>query len=120
AGTLPSTSLYIQGAPFKTASTNLQLVTLTVRGKAPGSTSLNLDVIDMVDPTNGLPINPTVVPGTIVVGGAPTTGSIEVTSSPAGAAITLDSTGTGQVTPYTFASQTPGPHIVGVSLAGYQ
>ena len=119
-GTLPSTSLLLMGFPVRTASTNLPLVTLTVRGKAPGSTSLNLAVTDMVDTTNGLPITPTIVPGTIVVGGAPTTGSIAVTSSPAGAAITLDSTGTGQVTPYTFTSQTPGPHTVDVSLAGYQ
>jgi hypothetical protein len=50
----------------------------------------------------------------------PTTGSVVVNSTPAGAAITLDGTDTSQVTPYTFDSLTPGEHTVAVNLAGYE
>src|SRR5690606_13304966 len=50
----------------------------------------------------------------------PTTGSIVVNSTPAGAAITLDGTETSQVTPYTFDSLTPGEHTIAVNLAGYE
>src|SRR5690606_14868567 len=46
--------------------------------------------------------------------------SIVVNSTPAGAAITLDGTETGQVTPHTFDALTPGDHTVAVNLAGYE
>jgi len=44
------------------------------------------------------------------------TGSIAVTSDPAGAAIVIDGTLTGQKTPYTFTNITPGEYKVGVRL----
>ncbi len=50
----------------------------------------------------------------------PTTGSLAVNSTPQGAAITLDGTETGQVTPYTFSELAPGDHTVAVNLAGYE
>jgi len=49
----------------------------------------------------------------------PTTGSLNVTSSPAGAAISLDGSATGKTTPFIFNDITPGDHTVDVSLAGY-
>jgi uncharacterized repeat protein (TIGR01451 family) len=49
----------------------------------------------------------------------PQTGSISVKSSPAGAAILLDGTGTGKITPATLDSVAPGSHTVTVSLKGY-
>jgi hypothetical protein len=49
----------------------------------------------------------------------PKTGNISVTSTPAGAAIRLDGTNTGKITPYTFDNQNTGDHKVEVSLAGH-
>jgi len=50
---------------------------------------------------------------------APSTGSIEVTSTPAGASIVLDHGSTGLVTPDTLVAITPGHHVVTVSLEGH-
>ncbi|MGA2916946.1 PEGA domain-containing protein [Methanoregula sp.] len=47
------------------------------------------------------------------------TGSIAVTSDPGGAAIQLDGTDTGQVTPCTLNLVTPGDHILTASHAGF-
>jgi len=47
------------------------------------------------------------------------TGSLSVTSDPAGASITLDDNPTGHVTPYTFTGLTPGSHTVSAG-ASYQ
>ncbi|MDI9633448.1 MAG: PEGA domain-containing protein [Methanolinea sp.] len=52
---------------------NVTLVSLTVRGKAAGSTVLTLSVRQMDPDGPGSPITPTIVPGTITVGGTPTT-----------------------------------------------
>lgn len=46
-------------------------------------------------------------------------GNISVTSTPAGAAITLDGTPTGKTTPSTLTDVTVGSHAVAVSLTGY-
>ena len=46
-------------------------------------------------------------------------GNISVTSTPAGAAITLDGTPTGKTTPSTLTDVTAGSHTVAVSLTGY-
>jgi hypothetical protein len=47
------------------------------------------------------------------------TGSIAVTSDPGGAAVSLDGTGTGQVTPCMLGPVVPGDHVVTASHAGY-
>ncbi|MGD9495437.1 MAG: PEGA domain-containing protein [Armatimonadota bacterium] len=46
--------------------------------------------------------------------------SINVTSVPSGARITLDGVVTGLTTPHVFSHVEPGMHTVAVSLAGYQ
>lgn len=46
-------------------------------------------------------------------------GNVAVTSSPAGAAIWLDGTSTGQVTPYTLTNVTAGSHTIILKLTGY-
>jgi hypothetical protein len=48
-----------------------------------------------------------------------TTGSIAVTSAPAGAGIRLDTSGTGSVTPATLANVSPGQHRIDLDLPGY-
>jgi len=48
-----------------------------------------------------------------------TNGSIAVTSTPAGAAIRLDTVDTGSVTPSTLANVTAGQHRIDVNLTGY-
>jgi hypothetical protein len=48
------------------------------------------------------------------------TGSISVSSTPAGAEISLDGTDTGKETPYTLNSVATGSHTVSVNLTGYQ
>jgi formylglycine-generating enzyme required for sulfatase activity len=48
-----------------------------------------------------------------------TKGSINVTSVPAGATITIGDAITGQVTPYTFTGMAPATYIISVSLEGY-
>jgi hypothetical protein len=50
----------------------------------------------------------------------PRTGSISVSSAPAGAEISLDGTDTQEVTPYTLTSVAAGSHTVSVNLTGYQ
>jgi hypothetical protein len=47
-------------------------------------------------------------------------GSITGTSEPAGAAIKLDGSDTGEITPYTFDNQNAGAHTLEISLAGYE
>jgi hypothetical protein len=47
------------------------------------------------------------------------TGSLTVTSSPAGAAIWIGGTDSGQTTPHTFTGLPVGTYVVTVSLAGY-
>ena len=49
----------------------------------------------------------------------PTTGSLTVTSTPAGAAISIDGADSGKLTPFTFNNLVPGDHAIGASLAGY-
>ena len=119
-GVLPSTDLRLKVLTFTdhSTSTDLPLVTLTVRGKAAGTTLLNLSVRDMASMT-GSSIYPTIVPGTIIVGGVPTTGSLNITSSPTGATVTVDGTTYG-TTPELVSGLSAGSHSVGVSMTGYQ
>ena len=49
----------------------------------------------------------------------PTTGSLMVTSTPAGAAVSIDGVDSGKMTPFTFNNLVPGDHVINVSLAGY-
>ncbi len=49
----------------------------------------------------------------------PDTGSISVTSTPAGAEIFINTVDTGEVTPHTFNGQNVGNYDVNVTLAGY-
>ena len=48
-----------------------------------------------------------------------TTGSIAVTSAPAGAGIRLDTSGTGSVTPAMLTNVSPGQHRIDLDLPGY-
>ena len=48
-----------------------------------------------------------------------TTGSIAVTSAPAGAGIRLDTSGTGSVTPAMLTNVSPGQHRIDLDLTGY-
>lgn len=50
----------------------------------------------------------------------PTTGSIAITSSPAGAWIYIDNISQGALTPKTISGITPGSHTVKLTLSGYQ
>jgi hypothetical protein len=49
----------------------------------------------------------------------PTTGTIQVSSNPSGAAVFLDGADTGRVTPTTLSDVTPGSHNVGLAKEGY-
>jgi len=50
---------------------------------------------------------------------APATASVRVTSSPAGAGISVDGFDTGYATPYTIEHLSDGPHLISVSSPGY-
>lgn len=80
--TVPSTNLSFGATDFTQSippgSTDIPLATLTVRGKAAGTTSLTLLVGEMTAWGGGL-ITPDIVPGTIVVEGIPVTTTVTTT-----------------------------------------
>jgi len=118
--TVPSTDFKMKAATFSVTagSTDVTLATLTLKGKTAGTTSLNLDISQITAIGGGL-ITPAIVPGTIIVGGVPTTGSLNITSSPTGATVTVDGTTYG-TTPELVSGLSAGSHSVGVSMTGYQ
>ena len=59
--------------------------------------------------------NPPPTPGPVT----PTTGSVQISSNPSGAAIYLDGADTGNVTPHTLQSVSAGSHIVLLIKEGY-
>lgn len=80
---------------------NVTLVTLTVRGKVAGATELGLSVRQMDPDGAGDPISPTVVPGTISVGGVVPTATVTTTATttlPSPTVTTTSSTTTATVT----------------------
>jgi len=118
---------------------NVTLVTLTIRGKAAGTTVLDLRVRQM-DPDGARdPIIPTVVPGTISVGGVVPTATptptptatptptpipqesayITVFSYPLGGSVALDGTTIGK-TPLQEYPVEPGTHTLTATYPGYR
>jgi len=102
-------------------ATSVSLATISVKGLGEGSTSITITP-KKISADGGMNLIPDTIlqVGTFTVEGTPSTGSVLVTSTPAGATITLDGTETGQATPHTFDSLTPGEHTVAVSLDGYE
>ncbi len=120
-------------------ATGVTLVTLTVKGKIAGATTLGLTVRQMDPDGAGDPINPTVIPGTISVGGVVPTatvtptatptatptqpgqepGYITVFSYPLGGSVALDGTVIG-TTPLQDYAVEPGTHTLTAAYPGYR
>jgi hypothetical protein len=83
----------------KPGAKDLILCSLRVTATGPGKTAITLTNIQ-IDDEGGKMIIPSIIDGVIQVEGS--AGSIEVTSTPAGAAIWIDGQDTGKVTPFTF------------------
>lgn len=68
---LPAVSFWIKAADLNSriqaGATNIDLGTLTIRGNAGGECVIDVTV-NQVDDDNGYPINPSVRPGTLIVG----------------------------------------------------
>ncbi|MGA2917879.1 beta strand repeat-containing protein [Methanoregula sp.] len=121
--TFPSSQTRVVGVDLndQVQATNgpVTLGTVTLQGLKSGSSQVQITVNEIDDDAGNM-VSPTVQPGTFSVTIAQPVGNITVSSTPAGAAIALDGTDTGHVTPFTIENITPGAHTVGVSLAGYQ
>jgi hypothetical protein len=98
---------------------NLDLITLRIRGDAVGSTGLVIPSINIQD-DGGFPIAATIQNGTITIGNIspPTTGSLNIQSNPTGADVKLDGVYKG-VTPLVISSISPGVHTVRIEKTGY-
>ncbi len=83
----------------KPGANNVILCSVRVTATGPGTTAITLTNIQ-IDDEGGKMITPAVTGGVILVEGP--AGSMEVTSTPAGAAIWIDGQDTGKVTPFTF------------------
>lgn len=92
---------------------NVTLVSLTVRGKAAGSTLLTVSVRQMDPDGPGAPITPTVVPGTITVGGTPTT--VPTTTPPTTVPTTTPATTVTTTSPTTVPTTTPATTVTTAS-----
>ncbi|MDD1705749.1 MAG: PEGA domain-containing protein [Methanoregulaceae archaeon] len=100
---------------------NLELVTLRIRGDSTGTTGLNLKIETLQD-KDGFAIAALVQNGTVTIGSTPpppATGSLNVTSSPSAASVTLDGVSKG-TTPIVIPNVTTGLHTVRVEKTGYQ
>jgi hypothetical protein len=118
--TLPSGSVRMRAVDLNNqiqpGATSILLGTLTLEGLKTGSTPV-LITVNELDDNSGNIIPASVQQGMFLVGSQ--TGSVNVTSAPSGAEISLDGTDTGNVTPTTLNNLGPGSHIVNVSLSGY-
>ncbi|MCQ8893589.1 MAG: PEGA domain-containing protein [Methanolinea sp.] len=112
---LPSGEVSVRASDLAQAvgpgASNVLLVTVTVRGKAAGSTPITV-VVKKMDPDGaGDPILPTIVAGTVTVGGTPTpTATPTSTPTPTQTATptaTLTSTPTPTPTPTSTPTATP-------------
>ena len=121
--TFPSSQTRVVGVDLndQVQATNspVTLGTVTLQGLKSGSSQVQITVNEIDDDAGNM-VSPTVQPGTFSVIIAQPVGNVTVSSTPAGAAIALDGTDTGHVTPYTLENIAPGIHTIAVSLAGYQ
>jgi uncharacterized repeat protein (TIGR01451 family) len=101
------------------SASNVPLATITFQGLKEGSTPVQITV-NAMDDDSGNMVSPSVAPGIFSVSIPQLFGNISVTSSPPGAAISLDGSDTGMITPATVEKVNPGTHMVNVTLSGYQ
>ena len=119
---IPASSVNIDAVDLsdqiQTGATDVPLGTVIIRGLKGGSTPIQITVNEFDDDL-GNPVSPTVEPGTFSVVVVQPAGNISVTSTPSGAALSLDGVDTGKTTPAVLENVTPADHTVAVSLAGY-
>jgi len=100
-------------------ATQVPLGNLTFQGLKKGSTAVQI-IVNRMDDDSGNPVSPSVRSGTFVVNSLQLLGNISVSSTPPGAAIVLDASDQGYVTPYLLTGVTAGQHWINLSMSGFQ
>jgi uncharacterized repeat protein (TIGR01451 family) len=121
--TVPASSIHLTAVDLseivQPGATNIPLATIGFKGLKQGFTPVQI-AVNAMDDDSGNMVSPGILPGTFSVSVPQPRGNISVTSAPSGAAIFLDGTDTGLITPATIEKVIPGSHMVNVTLSGYQ